>query len=169
MQLFCKKYTDDTNCIIEGYLFGADDRTRLNQCVVGVEPDEQPLVEAAVFLSIHYEKDFLPDPLAVLEPTRSKQANSPTDCRLALIGLFPGLKKCPPDTFLPRCRSAALFESAVHTKKHGTQKGAVLFGAGNRTRTCTLSQWNLNPPSLPIPPCPHVENILPRGKIFVNG
>ena len=29
-------------------------------------------------------------------------------------------------------------------------------GAGNRTRTCTLSQWNLNPPSLPIPPCPHI-------------
>ena len=29
------------------------------------------------------------------------------------------------------------------------------YGAGNRTRTCTLAQWNLNPPSLPIPPCPH--------------
>ena len=28
---------------------------------------------------------------------------------------------------MPRCRSAALFESAVYTKKHGTQKGAVLL------------------------------------------
>ena len=29
------------------------------------------------------------------------------------------------------------------------------YGAGDRTRTCTLSQRNLNPPSLPIPPRPH--------------
>ena len=35
-----------------------------------------------------------------------------------------------------------------------------VIGAGNRTRTCTLSQWNLNPPSLPIPPCPRVFDFI---------
>ena len=34
--------------------------------------------------------------------------------------------------------------------------GLYCFGAGNRTRTCTRWQWNLNPPSLPIPPCPQI-------------
>ena len=41
-------------------------------------------------------------------------------------------------------------------KKERSFDLSFLFGAGNRTRTCTLSQWNLNPPSLPIPPCPHI-------------
>ena len=30
------------------------------------------------------------------------------------------------------------------------------FGADDRTRTCTLARWNLNPMSLPIPPHPHI-------------
>ena len=38
--------------------------------------------------------------------------------------------------------------------KKGYPGWGTQFGAGNRTRTCTLAQWNLNPPSLPIPPCP---------------
>ncbi len=42
----------------------------------------------------------------------------------------------------------------------------VIFGAGNRTRTCTLSQWNLNPPSLPIPPCPHIQLFISVGTMF---
>ena len=29
------------------------------------------------------------------------------------------------------------------------------YGADDRTRTCTLARWNLNPMSLPIPPHPH--------------
>ena len=132
----------------------------------------------------------------------------------SIHGLFPGLKKCPPDTFLLRLRSAALFESTIRTKKRGgfcllfswcgrqdsicilLPSGSKIkvrlrqavggnsppdccngwvqvqyflrpkekegrcpsfsFGAGDRTRTCTLSQRNLNPPSLPIPPRPHI-------------
>ena len=38
------------------------------------------------------------------------------------------------------------------------EAGSLLFfGAGDRTRTCTPKQRNLNPPSLPIPPRPHLE------------
>ena len=39
---------------------------------------------------------------------------------------------------------------------HQQSEAAPFYGAGNRTRTCTREQWNLNPPSLPIPPCPHM-------------
>ena len=31
------------------------------------------------------------------------------------------------------------------------------YGADDRTRTCTLARWNLNPMSLPIPPRPHIR------------
>ena len=49
------------------------------------------------------------------------------------------------------------FESDTFINKTGHPRGVpCLVGAGNRTRTCTLTQWNLNPPSLPIPPCPHI-------------
>ena len=34
--------------------------------------------------------------------------------------------------------------------------GVPFSGADDRTRTCTLSRWNLNPMSLPIPPHPHI-------------
>ena len=45
------------------------------------------------------------------------------------------------------------------------------FGAGDRTRTCTLARWNLNPMSLPIPPHPHIyiPCILSRWIPLVNG
>ena len=33
---------------------------------------------------------------------------------------------------------------------------SFFIGAGNRTRTCTVTHWNLNPTCLPIPPCPHM-------------
>ena len=36
---------------------------------------------------------------------------------------------------------------------------AMTYGADNRTRTCMLSQWNLNPSCLPIPPYPHLEQV----------
>ncbi len=38
--------------------------------------------------------------------------------RPAINGLFPGLKKCPPDTFLRRKAVAALFESYITKKEH---------------------------------------------------
>ena len=44
--------------------------------------------------------------------------------------------------------------SPIPSKKH-PGLGCLFDGAGDRTRTCTLSQRNLNPPSLPIPPRPH--------------
>ena len=43
----------------------------------------------------------------------------------------------------------------------------AFIGAGNRTRTCTLTQWNLNPPSLPIPPCPHIQLTVESGELAV--
>ena len=38
--------------------------------------------------------------------------------------------------------------------------GFILFGADNRSRTCTLAHWNLNPACLPIPPYPHNHFLL---------
>ena len=43
------------------------------------------------------------------------------------------------------------------TKKKRHPLGASSFGADDRTRTCTLARWNLNPMSLPIPPHPHIH------------
>ena len=36
--------------------------------------------------------------------------------------------------------------------------GLCAFSAANRTRTCTVSQWDLNPSCLPIPPQPQIQN-----------
>ena len=41
--------------------------------------------------------------------------------------------------------------------KRAPQRGALFIGADDRTRTCTLARWNLNPMSLPIPPHPHMQ------------
>lgn len=40
-------------------------------------------------------------------------------------------------------------------QKSTTAETVVLFGAGNRGRTCTVAHRNLNPACLPIPPYPH--------------
>ena len=40
-------------------------------------------------------------------------------------------------------------------EKSTTAETVVLFGAGNRGRTCTVAHRNLNPACLPIPPYPH--------------
>ena len=48
---------------------------------------------------------------------------------------------------------------AVFDKKWNASIVSILAfqcGAGDRTRTCTLSRWNLNPMSLPIPPRPRI-------------
>ena len=58
------------------------------------------------------------------------------------------------------------FESLPHQKREAF--GPLFFGAGDRTRTCTLTQRNLNPPSLPIPPRPHSLFILSRPHSIVN-
>ena len=42
-------------------------------------------------------------------------------------------------------------------QKERRKASLFVFGADDRTRTCTLARWNLNPMSLPIPPHPHVE------------
>ena len=39
-------------------------------------------------------------------------------------------------------------------------------GAGNRTRTCMVSHWNLNPACLPIPPCPQIKLHSKRERIL---
>ena len=105
-------------------------------------------------LSIHYEKDFLSDSLAVFEPTRSKQANSPTDRRLALTGLFPGLKKCPPDTFLPRCARPPSSSPPSIPKRTAPRR--VLSFLVRIVGLEPTRRWhrNLNPTRLPIPSYP---------------
>ena len=42
------------------------------------------------------------------------------------------------------------------TKKSRPLLGSGFLGADDRTRTCTLTRWNLNPMSLPIPPHPRI-------------
>ena len=75
-----------------------------------------------------------------------------------------------------RCRAAVhrtaafdSFSSTAHKKTKGTLLGAFYHGAGNRTRTCTPKQWNLNPPSLPIPPCPRNLYILAQAGLLCQG
>ena len=66
----------------------------------------------------------------------------------------------PNTTFVKFHRTVALngFESLFHlpTRK---RRHSLLFlvGADDRTRTCTLARWNLNPMSLPIPPHPRIH------------
>ena len=74
------------------------------------------------------------------------------------------------DSIKSMCRSvkpspAALIRAALKwvrvlsslTKKKRHPLGTSSFGADDRTRTCTLARWNLNPMSLPIPPHPHIH------------
>ena len=49
--------------------------------------------------------------------------------------------------------------------KEGAEAPSFIFGADDRTRTCTLARWNLNPMSLPIPPHPHIILLSSRATI----
>ena len=91
-----------------------------------------------------------------LAEIRMKRCQQP--CRLpsAFHGLFPGLKNMSQACFLPRRWRCRPLRVLLPAPRKGRPSGLPFLGAGNRTRTCTLSQWNLNPPSLPIPPCPHI-------------
>ena len=42
-----------------------------------------------------------------------------------------------------------------------------VFGTGNKTRTCTVAHWNLNPTCLPIPPYPHILLGFPHRPVAV--
>ena len=55
------------------------------------------------------------------------------------------------------CIEVGSSPAAESDQQKRARKGLFFVGAGNRTRTCTLTQWNLNPPSLPIPPCPRIR------------
>ena len=62
---------------------------------------------------------------------------------------------CDKHQFVPLLRETADQQKNPNPSSTGKNGfGLYWSGAGNRTRTCTLTQWNLNPPSLPIPPCP---------------
>ena len=65
-----------------------------------------------------------------------------------------------------RSRSFCIQWAYPLVKKTG-QGGRSCCGAGNRTRTCTREQWNLNPPSLPIPPCPRIQLTVDNGQLTV--
>ena len=71
------------------------------------------------------EKDDIGLDLHFLQRIKSRlQVNT---CNRLLIGLFPGLKKCPPDTFL-RPLAVALFESLpAKTKKKDHPFGWSFF------------------------------------------
>ena len=47
--------------------------------------------------------------------------------------------------------------SPLYQQKN-TPFGVLFVGADDRTRTCTLARWNLNPMSLPIPPHPLITS-----------
>ena len=56
-----------------------------------------------------------------------------------LTGLSPGLKKCPPDTFLPCHRQGRPLRAPPRYQKEPTPIGLALFGAVDGTRTRTVS------------------------------
>ena len=52
-----------------------------------------------------------------------------------------------------------------HKQKKDTPLECLSFvGADDRTRTCTLARWNLNPMSLPIPPHPRISSDFYTGR-----
>ena len=53
--------------------------------------------------------------------------------------------------------SARLCAFSAKKQKEGAYASSFILGADDRTRTCTLARWNLNPMSLPIPPHPHIQ------------
>ena len=63
---------------------------------------------------------------------------------------------------ISHCEAIFHARSAFHKSRRdlfrwkSTPKGAF-SGADDRTRTCTLARWNLNPMSLPIPPRPQMK------------
>ena len=69
--------------------------------------------------------------------------HGPMDRVPRAIGLFRGLKKCPPDTFLPCQGKVALFESYIWNaipKKNDHPVGwSFFFGGRYRTRTYGLT------------------------------
>ena len=66
--------------------------------------------------------------------------HSPYGLRSAVWGLSHGLRKCPPDTFLPRLRRGRPFESRQRNQKQDSpQRGCPVFGAADGTRTRTVS------------------------------
>ena len=68
-----------------------------------------------------------------------------------VVPVEPGTSNSPPDCCIEvgsRPRSLLI--------KRAPQRGALFIGADDRTRTCTLARWNLNPMSLPIPPHPQI-------------
>ena len=80
------------------------------------------------------------------------------DCHFRYAEMY-GVKSVQPDfsnTPPGCCIEMGSSPSVIHTKIKSTPKGAFYFGADDRTRTCTLARWNLNPMSLPIPPHPHI-------------
>ena len=60
-------------------------------------------------------------------------------------------------TSLPQATSLAQRANLVQSPGEIVSISPGDCGADDRTRTCTLARWNLNPMSLPIPPHPHIE------------
>ena len=99
--------------------------------------------------------------------SHSRNGNNRTADKTSLTAIASGYFRFLPPVFIIVSAPSRVIPPGWHiqmgsrpipdTTKKGTQMGTLLCGAGNRTRTCTLSQWNLNPPSLPIPPCPHIH------------
>ena len=59
-------------------------------------------------------------------------------------------------------------------KKFDKSKLVEFFGTGDRTWTCTVTHWNLNPTCLPIPPRPHIQfacrhRSRPHALLFYHG
>ena len=70
----------------------------------------------------------------------SQSASTPIRVRPQIEGLSHGLRKCPPDTFLPRLRRGRPFESCQRNQKQDSpQRGCPVFGAADGTRTRTVS------------------------------
>ena len=49
----------------------------------------------------------------------------------------------------------------IKRSSHNEIRYDYSHGTGNKTRTCTVAHWNLNPTCLPIPPYPHLFINLP--------
>ena len=98
--------------------------TRFHQCFVRSSPREQQSTG-------QFRYDGFESP-AVHYNWQIKASLTARGCRLALIGLFPGLKKCPLDTFLPRYARSPSSSPLLIPKRNSTQIGAVPFWCGQQ-------------------------------------
>ena len=136
------------------WIFDAPRGTRLHFCPMGVAAVETGGKQQSPGL-LHLDgssparcKKIKERLLPLLYLPVLKYNPHPYRMRPQIKGLSHGLKKCPPDTFLPALQAGRPFESLPGSKKADTRMGICFFGTPEGTRT--PNPRNRNPMLYPL-------------------